>query len=84
MCMFALFECEARGIHDMMVTRAVTGDCSESWVSHLRAADKKHEARNSSDSVERRNVREIVKVVADVVLQESHSRLLPVRLCIQI
>jgi hypothetical protein len=56
---------------------------SESQVSHLRAADEEHEAGNSADAVQTRNIREVVKIVSDIVLQKAHSRLLPVRLRMQ-
>ena len=55
----------------------------ESQVSHLRAADEEHKTGNSTDAVQPGNIREVVKIVSDVVLQKAHSRLLPVRLRMQ-
>ena len=47
---------------------------------HLRAAHQEQEAGHGLDAVEGGHVGEVVKVVADVVLQEAHARALPARL----
>ncbi len=51
-----------------------------SKLTHLRPADKEDKAGDGSDAIQPCDVRKIIKVVPDVVLQETHARLLSISL----
>ena len=48
--------------------------------SYLSATNEEHKAGHSTDAIQTRHIREVVKVIADVVLQEADASHLPSRL----
>ena len=41
--------------------------------AHLSTSYEEHKARYGSDAVQARHIRKVIKVVSDVVLEESHA-----------
>ena len=48
--------------------------------SYLSATNEEHKAGHSADAIQARHICEVVKVIADVVLQEADASHLPSRL----